>query len=77
MNTWATVLVAFFTAIPPTLVALATLVRVLRAEKKVDELHNLTNSRMSELLEKTASASRAEGEAAGQKTERDRKSRSK
>ena len=64
--------IAFAGAIPPTIMALAALIaswrngrKVESSTKKIEELHVLVNSRLTQLLELTAKSSRAEGVAEG------------
>jgi hypothetical protein len=59
---------AMFSAIPPTIAALAVLVTALRTKKAVQELHLAVNSRLTQLLDQTSKASRAEGVVEGTKT---------
>lgn len=47
--------------LPATLVGLATLVTAYRASTKLDVVHKQINSRMDQLLNITASSSKAEG----------------
>lgn len=51
MDTWVVILVAVIAALPPTLVAI--LARR-TTSKKLDEIHILVNSRLSEALDKIA-----------------------
>lgn len=51
-------------------------VRAGQARTQATTTHDLVNSRMTELLEVTRAASRAEGQAAGEQAQRDRASRS-
>ncbi len=62
--------VAIIVAIPPTLAAPVGMFASLRNGKKVAELHVLVNSRLTQLLNLTASSSRAEGKLAAENTER-------
>lgn len=55
------ILIALIVAIPPTLAGVAAVIVALRAKAKTEEIHLLVNSKMTELLELTAKASRAEG----------------
>lgn len=55
------VAIAAIAGLPATLVALATLVTAMRANRKVQALHVVVNSRLTQLLALTAKASRAEG----------------
>jgi hypothetical protein len=69
--------------LPPTLLAVATLIASIsalivsvitaqRSGSKLDHLHIALNSRLSQLIEQTSRASRAEGVAEGVKTSQDR-----
>jgi hypothetical protein len=53
--------VAMISALPPSLVALFGLIVGLRNQRKIQEVHVLFNSRMTELLKLTASAAHAKG----------------
>lgn len=55
------ILIALIVAIPPTLAGIAAVIVSLRAKAKTEEIHLLVNSKITELLELTAKASRAEG----------------
>lgn len=52
MNTSFTVsiILAFFTALPPTILALAALITSLRNSKRIQEVHLTLNSRLTELV---------------------------
>jgi hypothetical protein len=60
---WIPVITSVIAAIPPTILALAALRASKDNGKKVQELHVLVNSRLTQLLELTAKSSRAEGAA--------------
>ena len=56
-----TVIIAAIAAIPPTLAALLALVKSIKVEKAVQEVHLSVNSRLDQLLKSTSLASHAEG----------------
>lgn len=56
-----TVQIAVIAAVPPTLVAVGSLFASLWNGKKINELHVIVNSRLSELLDTTSTASEARG----------------
>lgn len=56
-----TIVVALIAVFPPSVLAGAALITSLRNGKKVDAVHVDVNSRLTELLETTRVASRAEG----------------
>jgi hypothetical protein len=60
---------ALFTALPPTLMALAALVASLRNSKAIQNVHSDVNSRVDQLIK----AAHAAGFAAGVKSETDKK----
>ncbi len=69
--------IAILTAVPPTLVAIAALIASVKNASKIDNLHVIVNSRLSELLVSTkevgdakAALAGAEGKAAGIQEER-------
>lgn len=66
------VAIALIAAFPPTLVALAALIVGVRNSRKVDSVHLLINSRMTELLASTGAAARAEGHTEGVDSEQAR-----
>jgi hypothetical protein len=57
--------IALIAGVPPTLVAAAALVASVLNHKKIQELHVIVNSRLTELLNETRIASHAEGKAEG------------
>lgn len=54
---WITIITAFLTALPPTLLALAALIASIRNGAKLNEVHLTLNSRLTQLVE----AARAQG----------------
>lgn len=56
---------AIIASIPPTLAAIAALVLGIRNGRKVSDLHVLVNSRLTELLDSSSSAARAQGKEEG------------
>lgn len=62
--------IALIGAIPPTLMALASLVVSLRNGMKVTEIHKLTNSMKDQLVESSKAQSFLEGHAEGVKDEK-------
>lgn len=65
-------LMAVLTIIPTTIASIAALIVSMRGNRKIDDLHVIVNSRLSELLATTATASHAEGQAEGIESERQR-----
>ncbi len=61
---------ALIVAVPPTILALGSLVRSIKNGKDIKEVHLMINSRMDDLLKLTKSASFA----AGEKAEKDKPS---
>lgn len=59
------ILITLIITLPPTIAAVAALIVGLRGNRKVDDLHVAVNSRLTELLEQTSKASKAEGKAEG------------
>jgi hypothetical protein len=55
----------FIVAIPPTILAVATLIASIRNGKKADDLHEKVNGRLQELLYKTREEAFAQGRLAG------------
>ncbi len=55
------VIIAIISAIPPTFVALLALLRSMKVEKAVQEVHLSINSRMDKFIEITKTVSHAEG----------------
>lgn len=53
--------VAIIAAIAPTLLGLAAFINSLRNSKKIDTVHELINSRMTELLSRTKEVSTEKG----------------
>ena len=62
---------AIIVAIPPTLMGVAAIIASLRNAKKIEQVHLLINSRVTELLALTKSSSFAEGEKAQKDKPRD------
>jgi len=54
-------ILALFAIIPLTIMSLSALITTVRNGRKIADLHVLVNSRMTELLELTRRASKAEG----------------
>lgn len=75
MTDWGAVAIAALAVIPTTIASVAALIVSLKNHKKIDELHVVVNSRLSELLATTAHASKAEGQAEGIEAERSRSPR--
>lgn len=61
------IVVAMIVAIPPTLGALLAYFQSRKNTKALDEVHITLNSRLTQLLEQTGKAARAEGKAEGKK----------
>lgn len=59
------VIVALVAAIPPTMLALATLITSLRIGRKVEEVHHATNGMKDALMKVTRSDALQEGHSAG------------
>jgi uncharacterized protein YbgA (DUF1722 family) len=59
--------VALIAATPPTIVSLGALIASISNHQKIQELHVIVNSRLSELLSEGKKASFAEGRAEGVK----------
>jgi hypothetical protein len=64
--------VALIAAVPPTIVAGAALIASISNHQKINELHVIVNSRLTELLDSNKRADIAEGRAEGVKSEQDR-----
>lgn len=56
--------------VPATIFSLLALLRAWRNARAIEEVHVTVNSRLSELLERSAAASRAEGRIEGRDIER-------
>lgn len=67
VDTVGTIIIAAIAATPPTIMALAAFIKAKGASRKIEELHVLVNSRLSELLAATAAANKSEGELKGRK----------
>ena len=65
--------IALFTALPPTLAALATLISTLRANKKIAEIHTATNGMKAELEAVARKEGKAEGKLEERAEEKDRR----
>lgn len=64
-------MVAIIMSIPPLLVALLSLRSISKSRQAIQEVHLSINSRMTELLDATKVANRAEGKEAGKIEERE------
>ena len=58
-------LISLIGFVPATIFSLLALLRALKNARAIEDVHVTVNSRLSELLERTAAASRAEGMAEG------------
>jgi len=62
---------AFFGAIPATVIAVATLFKSQQTVKKIEELHVVVNDSLSQLIEATKKIADSEGYARGVKAQND------
>lgn len=62
-------LISLLGFVPATIFSLLALMRAFKNAKAIEDVHITVNSRLSELLERTAAASRAEGMAEGRSSE--------
>lgn len=64
--------IAVIAATPPTIVSIGALLASLSNHAKIQELHVIVNSRLTELLASNKQAATAEGRAEGVKAEQER-----
>lgn len=55
------ILLAVIVSIPPTIASVVAVIVAIVNSRKIEDLHILINSRLTQLLEQTAKASKAEG----------------